>query len=73
MDTMQVNREELKRIIRETFEDVLNERKDLISDAVVEAIEDIGLARAIERGRKGEYIDTELFKKKLANKIKRAK
>ncbi len=73
MESVIINREELKRIIRETFEDVLNERKDLISDAVVEAIEDIGLAKAIEKGRKGEYVDNRLFKKKLEDKIKRAK
>ncbi|MHB8337849.1 MAG: hypothetical protein ACYC6P_14945 [Ignavibacteriaceae bacterium] len=73
METIVINRKELKKIIRESFEDVLNDRKDLIGDAVVEAIEDIGLARAIEEGRTGAYITTDEFKKKLATRIKRIK
>ncbi|MCL5030452.1 MAG: hypothetical protein M1480_15685 [Bacteroidetes bacterium] len=73
METIMVNRKELKKIIRETLEDVLNDRKDLISDAVAEAIEDIGLAKAMDNGRTEEFVDTEEFKRKLANKIKRAK
>ena len=72
MESISISRKELKKIIRETFEDVLNDRKDLIGDAVVEAMEDIGLARAIEKGRKRDYIDKAGFKKKLeARKISR--
>ena len=73
METISISRKELKKIIRETFEDVLNDRKDLIGDAVVEAMEDIGLGRAIEKGRKRDYIDTAGFKKKLEAKIKSGK
>lgn len=73
MNTITINRKELKEIIRETLEDVLTERRDLISDAVVEAIEDVGLGRAIEDGLTGEYIDTQVFKKKLSAKIARLK
>ncbi len=73
MDTITINRKELKKIIRETFEDVINDKKNLIGEAVVEAMEDIGLAKAMEQGRTGEYVDTSKFKKKLASKIKRLK
>ncbi len=73
METIMINRKELKKIIRESFEDVLNDRKDLIGDAVVEAIEDIGLARAMEEGRTGTYIAADEFKKRLDNRIKRIK
>lgn len=73
METITINRKELKKIIRETFEDVLSDRKDLIGDAVVEAMEDIGLARAMERERTGEYADTDEFKKRLNARIKRIK
>lgn len=71
MNTITINRKELKKIIRETFEDVINDKKDLIGEAVVEAMEDIGLAKAMEQGRTGEYVDTSEFKKNLASKIKR--
>lgn len=73
MDTITINRRELKKLIRETFEDVLSDRKDLISDAVLDAMEDIGIAKAIESGRTGQYVDTAEFKEKLTSRIKRIK
>jgi len=73
MDTITINRRELKKLIRETFEDVLSDRKDLISEAVLDAMEDIGIAKAIESGRTGQYVDTAEFKEKLTSRIKRIK
>jgi hypothetical protein len=73
MDTITIKRRELKKLIRETFEDVLTDRKDLISDAVLDAMEDIGLAKAIESGRTGQFVDTTEFKEKLTSRIKRIK
>jgi lipoate-protein ligase B len=70
METITTNRKELKKIMRETFVDVLTNRRDLIEDAVLEAIEDVGLAKAIEAGRRGEYVDTKKFLKKLDAKVK---
>ena len=73
METITVNRKELKKIIRETFEEVLSDSKDLISEALIEAMEDIGLAKAMESGKTGQYSDTSEFKEKLATRIKRIK
>jgi len=73
MDAITMNRKELKKIMKETFIDVLTDRKDLIEDAVIEAIEDIGLGLAMEEGRTGEYEDKAVFMRKLDNRIKRAK
>ncbi len=73
MSTITINKRELKKLIRETLEDVFNDKKDFIGDVVVEAIEDVGLGRAIEEGRTGEYIEVGEFKKKLASKITRLK
>lgn len=73
MQTITMDANELKRLIRETFIDVLTERKDLIENAVIEAIEDIGLGVAMEEGRTGEYIDNQKFIQKLDNKIKGVK
>lgn len=70
---MTISRDELRKIMRETFVDVLSERKDLIEDAVVEAIEDLGLARAMEEGRTGEYVNRKEFGRKLQAKLKRMK
>jgi lipoate-protein ligase B len=73
MQTVTIGANELKELMRETFIDVLTERRDLIEDAVIEAIEDIGLGIAMEEERTGEYVDNQKFIKKLENKIKSAK
>jgi len=73
MGTITINSDELKNLLKETFIDVLATRKDLLEDAVLEAIEDIGLGRAIEEGRNSEYIDNKEFIEKLNKKIKTLK
>lgn len=73
METITISRNELKKLMRETFIDVLTNRKDLVEDAVIEALEDIGLGIAMEEGRSGEYIDEKEFIRKLDSKVKRAK
>ena len=73
MNTVTIESDELKKMMRETFIDVLTKRKDLIEDAVIEAIEDIGLGIAMEEGRTGEYKDAVMFTKKLNERIKKAK
>ena len=73
MDTITIESDHLKKMMRETFIDVLTKRRDLIENAVIEAMEDIGLGIAIEEGRTGEYTDTRMFTKKLDEKIKKAK
>ncbi len=73
MQTITISHDELKKLLRETIIDVLTERRDLIEDAVIEAIEDIGLGIAMEKGRTGEYMDNQKFIKKLGSKLKSAK
>ena len=69
METITVSRDELKELMRETFIAVLTERKDLIENAVLEAIEDIGLGIAMEEGRTGEYVEKDEFIRKLEDTI----
>lgn len=73
MRAITINRDELKEVMREAFIDVLTQRKDLIEDAVIEAIEDIGLGIAMQEGRTGEYIDDKEFLKNLDSKIRTIK
>lgn len=65
-----ISHSELKKIMSEVFVGVLNKRKDLIEDAVLEAFEDIGLGIAMESGRTGKYVDKKEFFQKLDSKIK---
>jgi hypothetical protein len=73
METIAMSRSDIKKLMREVFIDVLTDRKDLIEDAVIEAIEDIGLGVAMEEGRTGEYVDQDRFLKKLDNRVKGCK
>jgi lipoate-protein ligase B len=70
MEAIAMSRSEFKRLMKETFIDVLTERRDLIEDAVIEAIEDIGLGMAMEEGRTGEYVDKTTFLGKLEGRVK---
>jgi putative heme iron utilization protein len=45
---------ELKRSIKAALTELLKERPDLVREALAEALEDIGLVRAIEEGLKSE-------------------
>ena len=60
-----ISKEELKGLMEETIINVLTKRKDLLEDAVTEAILDMKLALAIEKGDKGEYIPEEKIIEKL--------
>lgn len=54
-----ISKEELKGLMEETIINVLTKRKDLLEDAVTEAILDMKLALAIEKGDKKEYVPEE--------------
>ena len=73
MEGIAMSQSEFKKLMKETFIDVLTKRRDLIEDAVIEAIEDIGLGIAMEEGRTREYVDKAAFLGKLEDKVKGAK
>lgn len=57
-----VNQDQLKELIKTALVEVLEQRRDLLHDAVVEALEDIALVRAIEEGASSELVErTEVF------------
>lgn len=47
---------QLKAIFKSALVEVMEERRDLIRDAVEEALEEIALARAIEAGKDSETV-----------------
>lgn len=51
MAQLQVEDDELKRVLKEALREVLEERKDLLREILEEAVEDFALARAIDEGR----------------------
>lgn len=68
METILIDKSELKELMKESLIEVLTERKDLLESALLEAIEDIGLGKAIHEGDTGEYVDEEVIFKKLRSK-----
>jgi hypothetical protein len=54
---------QLKELLKVALVEVLQEQKDLFSDLVAEAIEEIALAKAIEEGETTELVSREaIFK-----------
>jgi hypothetical protein len=59
---LSVNQDQLKELIKTALVEVFEQRRDLLHDAVVEALEDIALVRAIEEGESSELVGrTEVF------------
>lgn len=65
METKEISREELKEIMKEAVTAVLTERKDLLEDAVSEAVLDMKLGLAMEEADSGEYASEESVLSKL--------
>ena len=62
MSTAMIDEGRLKDLLKSAIVEVLEERKDLMRDAVDEALEDIALVRAIEEGlRSGKASRQEIF------------
>jgi len=57
--TYTVDSAELKKLLKTAMVEVLEEKRELVRDAVAEAIEDIGLIRAIEEGVRSEAVSRE--------------
>ncbi|WP_045213725.1 hypothetical protein [Desulfonatronovibrio magnus] len=55
MDINNVSKDDLKELIQEAFNDVLTKRKDILEDAVSEALLDIKFGLAMEEADNGEY------------------
>lgn len=68
METITITTDDFKELMRQTMIDILTEHKDLIENAVVEALEDIGLCIAIQEGKTGEYVDNQYFMSQLEMK-----
>lgn len=59
MATTTVEDERLKELFKTAIVEVLEERGELLRELVVEALEDVGLARAIDEGLQGATVNRE--------------
>ena len=54
---------ELKQLIKSAIAEVIQEQKEVFTDIIIEAMEDIGLAKAIAKGENTEPVSREgIFK-----------
>ena len=54
-----VNDEKTKLLLKEVFSELLEEKRDLFTEIMMDAIEEIGLANAIREGRKNDFVSEE--------------
>ena len=66
MELQGISKSELRDMIKEAMISVLAERKDLLEEAVSEAILDMKLSLTIEEGDTGEYVPESEILSKLA-------
>ena len=67
MGVYEISKTELKELMKEAIVNVLSERRDLLEDALAEAILDMKLALAIEEGDTGEYVSEENILSQLSS------
>ncbi len=60
MTTVSLDEKQFKSLMKQAMLELFEERSDLFSAIILEAIEDIGLANAIRQGRKNELVDEEV-------------
>ena len=64
METLTIEESKLKMILKSALIELLEERRDLLTEAVEEALEDLGLFHAIKEGEtSGNVARAEVFKK----------
>lgn len=51
-----VSDEKMKELMKEIITELISEKRELFYELIVDAIEDVGLARAIEEGRCDDFV-----------------
>jgi hypothetical protein len=52
-----ITEEKTKEILTEILVEMLQEKRELFYDIILEAMEDIGLSKAIMEGRENDFVD----------------
>ena len=65
-NSLSADDQKIKALFKEAIVEVMEENQELVSSLLVEALEDIGLSRAIEEGEKSESVSREEILKALS-------
>lgn len=57
MSPMTIDDDKLKAIVKQALIELLEEKNEILFDALTEVIEDIGLAKAIQEGQTSPLVD----------------
>lgn len=60
---------ELKQSIKEALNEVLESNPEILEQAMLKTMEDIAFIKAINEGKKGDYIEFEKFMIDLNNRV----
>jgi len=52
-----VSDDRLKRVLKEIMVELIQDKKDVMSQIISDALEDVGLTQAIKQGRKNKFVD----------------
>ena len=66
MTTVSLDEKQFKTLLKQTLIELFEERRDVFSAILVEALEEIGLANAIREGQNSEFVDEKEIKAILA-------
>jgi hypothetical protein len=66
MSETTLNTNQLKELLKTVIVEILQEQKEVFTDIIVEAMEDIALVKAIEEGEKTETVSREAIFKILS-------
>ncbi|NEQ45076.1 MAG: hypothetical protein F6K00_16535 [Leptolyngbya sp. SIOISBB] len=47
-----------KELLKEVLVEILQEKREVFYELILEALEDVGMAKAIEEGEETEFVDT---------------
>ena len=62
MSSITIDDNELKALLKQALTELLEEKSELLRDAIAEAVEEIGLAKAIKEGLASSAVDkTQVF------------
>jgi len=61
-----LNEEQARSLLKEVMLELLQEKRDWFFEIMVEALEEIGLANAIQVGRQNEFVDEQQIMALLA-------
>lgn len=56
---LSIDETQAKKLLKEIIIELVQERQELFSEIIAEAIEEIGLAEAIREGRQNEFVSEE--------------